>query len=453
MKTIEFERKVQHFCAEWNMFSEGETVLCAVSGGLDSMALLKFLCEKAKELDIHVCVAHFNHQLRGAHADKDAAFVEDYCKKHELSFYLGSQDVQSEAQKKKQSLEEVARVLRYEFLEKIAIDIGASKIATAHHANDNAETVLYHLVRGTALRGLTGIPPIREKIIRPFLTVTRMDIEEYGAQNQIAYVQDESNFNVKFSRNLIRHEVIPILETINPNLAENIVGTVQSLRQDDTYLMEKAKELFDTAKIEDDVISIQKLILNQTSPAIAGRVIGMIGKFFAIGLSRVHIEQALLLVEKASSSKKLMFPKGLCVEVRFDEIVFYIQGKNLRPLEQKTLALSGVTELGAVKLSCHLIEYTAKLRKKPNCLYVCAENLEKIWCRSREVGDEIRLPNQNRKTIKKWMIEKKIPRMQREYMTVLLKDESVVAVFGIGTDEKFAPIVGQKAYEISMEML
>ena len=171
----------------------GGTVLCAVSGGRDSMCLLHRMKQLGEENNFRVAAAHFNHQLRGECADRDEAFVRDWCKQENIPFYAGRGDVRQAAQTNGWTVEEAARRLRYAFLEETAEKIGAEKIATAHQAEDQTETVLMHLVRGTGPEGLRGIPAVRGKLIRPLLQTSRREIEAYLEENGVPHVEDETN--------------------------------------------------------------------------------------------------------------------------------------------------------------------------------------------------------------------------------------------------------------------
>ena len=171
-------RKVRAFCEKRDLLPREGTVLCALSGGRDSMALLHILSQLAEEGGFQVTAAHFNHRLR-ATADRDEAFVRDWCRGQGIPLTCGAGDVRKLARREGLSIEDAARTLRYAFLETAARDMGAARIATAHHREDNAETVLLHLLRGTGLRGLGGIPPVRGRIVRPLLETSRREIDGY----------------------------------------------------------------------------------------------------------------------------------------------------------------------------------------------------------------------------------------------------------------------------------
>ena len=204
-------RQVRAFCGKHDMLPQGGTVLCAVSGGRDSMALLHLLGVLGAEEGFQVAAAHFNHRLRPA-ADRDEAFVRSWCAGRGIPLFCGSGDVSAFARETGRSVEDAARELRYRFLEEAAEDLGADRIAAAHHREDNAETVLLHLLRGAALQGLGGIPPVRGRIVRPLLETAREDIDQYIRRHSIPFVEDETNSDTAFTRNRLRLEVLPVLE-------------------------------------------------------------------------------------------------------------------------------------------------------------------------------------------------------------------------------------------------
>ena len=204
MRTNELVDRTAAFCRKWDMLPPaGGTALGAVSGGRDSMTLLHILMRLAEREGLRLVAAHFNHRLRPG-ADRDERFVRDWCGKQGVAFLSGGGDVR--AHMTGTGVEDAARRLRYAFLEDAADRLGASRIATAHHQDDNAETVLLHLLRGAGTCGLGGIPPVRGRIIRPLLEVSRAEIDAYAAENRIPYVEDETNGETVYTRNRLRLE-------------------------------------------------------------------------------------------------------------------------------------------------------------------------------------------------------------------------------------------------------
>ena len=198
----------QDLIRAYDMLPDCGVVLCAVSGGADSMCLLAWMQELSSNYGFSVAATDYHHGLRGDAADRDEEFVREYCAAQQIPFYAGHGDVRAAAQKNDWSLEEAGRNLRYAFLEKTAEQISAVRIATAHHRGDNAETVLMNLIRGTGLTGLSGIQPVRGIFIRPLLDTSREEIEGYLHQRKIDFVEDETNQELVYTRNRIRHEIL-----------------------------------------------------------------------------------------------------------------------------------------------------------------------------------------------------------------------------------------------------
>ena len=221
----------------FDMLPEGAYVLAAVSGGVDSISLLHWLHERG----VRVAAGHLHHGLRGEAADGDEAFVRDFCARRGIPFYVEHADVGALAQRQGISSEEAGRRARYDFLERTAREIGAARVATAHHADDNAETLLFQLIRG-ARSGLGGIAPVRDLYIRPFLGVKRAEIEAYAAANGLGHRLDAMNLDDAFARNYIRHEIMPRLATLNSAAATHMAETARTLRAESEYLDALAAE-------------------------------------------------------------------------------------------------------------------------------------------------------------------------------------------------------------------
>ena len=224
--------KLTAFIRQYDMVAPGDHIICAVSGGADSVALLFGLYLVKEKLDIRLSAAHFNHHLRGEESDADARFVREFCHRFDIPLYEGEGQVTPG----KKGLEAAAREARYAFLKTMP-----GKIATAHTADDNAETMLLHLVRGTGLKGLGGITPVGENLIRPMLLVTRQEVENFLEEYCLKHIEDSSNSSDQFLRNRLRHYVMPLLKAENPRLALSLSETALRLRQDDAFLEAEAR--------------------------------------------------------------------------------------------------------------------------------------------------------------------------------------------------------------------
>ena len=398
------QNKLRTFLREQNMVQSGDRVICAVSGGADSMALLWAMYTLQDKLDIRVEAAHFNHNLRGEESDRDAAFVKSFCDQHKIPCYMGSGRVKTG----EKGLEAAARNARYAFLQSLP-----GKIATAHTADDNAETLLMHLIRGTGLKGLGGIAPVRGNLIRPMLTVTRQDVLAFLESENIPYVTDSSNETDAFLRNRIRHHVMPLLKQENPSLSQNLSATALRLRQDEEIL----DALTEPAA---DVETLRKLPV-----PLRNRSLGKLLVSFAVKEPEAeHIALLSKVLYSDSPSAYAAFPGDILIGRRYDRLV---KLEELPPLHPHLLNCPGETvipELG-IKVRC-----TAPNGRGEGLLLRTGEHLV---LRSRLEGDTIRLPG-GTKTLKKLFIDKQIPARERNRIPVLADDAGVVAVLGIGPD-------------------
>lgn len=455
MTNTEFQAPIRALCEEYGMLPRGQTVLCAVSGGMDSMTLLHVLSELSEQLDISVCAAHYHHKLRGEESERDAEFVADYCNKRNISLMMGEGDVAEEAKQQGKGIEETARSMRYAFLEDAAKQAGAVRIVTAHHADDNVETLLLRLIRGTGLRGLSGIPPVRGMIVRPMLTLSRQEIAAYVAENGIPFVEDSSNQDRSFARNRLRHEVLPILQDLNPNLSQSVVATMQSLREDQVYLEARALELFRQAHRAEDGIVIAVQALAKVPKALTVRVLQkMLEEIEAPMASRVHLHGIIAMIQGSDPSAALNLPGGVLVQRVYGDLLIAWDWAHepLPPLEPVELPLEGKTEIGTWTVNCQRMPCPEEAMPSKTSFYLAEEAVEApLILRARQIGDAIALPSRSGKTLKKLMIEEKIPRRDRERLPVLADANGVVALAGLGPERSRLATKGQMAYKIQFE--
>ena len=424
--------KVIEFIKKHNMISCGDTVLAAVSGGADSVCMLHMLLNLAENLDFSVCAAHFNHMLRGAEADRDEAFVKDLCENLQIPFYAGRGDVRAFAEENGKSTEEAARILRYDFLQKTALKLNSAKIATAHNADDNAETVILNLTRGTGLSGIRGIPPTRENIIRPLLCLTRDEIETFLNTKGIRYVTDSSNLEDVYSRNKLRHNVMPVLKEINPRFAEGFLRTGDLIRQDEEYLSGEADRIISENANGN---SINAPLLLSLPQSLSSRVIR---KLAGANLAASFVEDVLKLCKNSSPSARLNLP-GLTVHREYDSIIFGdADKKEFSPIFIQSGDCIKLPELG--------IEVSMETS-------VFADNINKSFTEYLfKTGDNIKLRETScTKTLKKLFTEKRIPLAKRASVPIMADDNGVLGVYKIGCDVRGTPSLGDTIYIIKFK--
>lgn len=225
-------------------FNHGDTVAVAVSGGSDSMSLLYYMLENSHLYHLNIVAVNIEHGIRGESSVSDSLFVKNYCEQHDIPIYTFTVDSLKKAEQDKISVEQAARILRYECFQKLLSDGKCDKIATAHHLSDNTESVLFNLFRGTGPSGLTGIKAVREdKIVRPFVNVSKEEIDKYVESNQIPFVTDETNLSTEYTRNFIRHKIVPEIKKIFPEFDHSIKRLSDITAQESAYLEELAEQV------------------------------------------------------------------------------------------------------------------------------------------------------------------------------------------------------------------
>lgn len=430
-------RKVLDFLRGQEMLSPGDHLVCAVSGGKDSMAMLHLMCSLRETLNISVSAAHFNHQLRGEESLRDENFVREYCAKNKIPFTSGAGDVSGFAKGHHLSVEDAARTLRYRYFEE---NFPESKIATAHTAEDNLETMLLHLIRGCGLHGLSGIPPKRGNIIRPLLPVSRREIEHYLTANEIPHAEDSSNAEDRYLRNRIRHHVLPLLMAENPSLPENISQLCLTLLQEDAYLQQQA-ELALQRVIHAQHLSVSEYL--QLPEALKNRVMRLYLQETP-ELSSLHIRDAIALCQNSTPSASLNLPGGWILKREYDVLKrTRLSGNPILP-EACTISPGETVSFGSWRISCEL-GHTPKNREDTS-LAISAESVSPPFSvRAKQPGDILKLPSGSKK-LSRYLIDQKIPADQRDYLPVILSGEELVAVLPLTVSLPHRPQAGGISY-------
>lgn len=405
--------RINNTIDKFNMLSQGDRVLVGVSGGADSMLLLHHLLKVKNDYGIDILVAHIEHGIRGQESLDDARFVEEFCNRNMLEFHLLSIDAVSEAKSLKMGVEEYSRERRYAFFDTIPCD----KIATAHNLTDNAETVLFRLARGSGLKGVCGIPPVRGKIIRPLIEISSSDIRNYCDKNNIEYRIDSTNHSNDYTRNYIRNTLIPDLKNINSDFERAISSFISDANEDLEFITLQTEQAYHSALCGN---MLNTDILSQFHISVIKRAIIKYFLSFDITLDRVHLNHILKLLNKSGR-----------VQIKGDFFAVS-NGKYIRfaDFSSKKNNFSFVSEI--LKIS----EFDAK-----GVDFYCDYDkiIGKAEIRARKEGDMIHPAKRGcTKSLKKLFNEMKIPQEMRSSVGVLADEKGVIGVIGYCVDERVA---------------
>ena len=399
------------YMEQWNMLPrKGGVILCAVSGGRDSMCLLHYLHGLGKTCGFTVAAAHLNHLMRPT-AQRDVDFVRAFCEENSIPFYTEAVPVYDKAKEWNITVEEAGRCARYDFLERTADAIGAERIATAHHQNDQAETVLLNLLRGTGPEGLGGIPPVRGRYIRPLLQTPRDEIEVYLAQNGIGHIEDETNTSRAYARNRLRLDLWPALEELHGGARENIVRCANLVRQENAYLNELAAQYLPETGTE-----ISCTVLREAPTVLQGRILRQMMARLPSGkkdVGVVHVEA----LEKLSGEKGILsLPGGMAAKC---------DGRTLHIFMAEQLPTEITVHPGENEWGGYLV--TAQW-----------ETDAEITVRSWHPDDRLTLPgSRGARSVKRLFAERGIVSPEREQIPVVCVDGKAAAIFAVGQDEDF----------------
>lgn len=398
--------KLRAFVRQYDLIRPEDRVIAAVSGGADSIALLFALYLLREEWGIRLEAAHFNHCLRGEESNRDARFVADFCARYEIPLHMGTEHVVPG----EKGLEAAARDARYRFLRTLP-----GKVATAHTADDNAETVLMRLLRGTGLKGLGAIAPVSGNVIRPMLSVTRREVEAFLEEYALPHVEDSSNGEDAFLRNRIRHRIMPLLYGENPRIGENLSSMALNLRLDEDCLSGLASG---------PMPAIGEL--KALPAAIRRRYLERFLKESGVREpEESHILQAESLLFHWNPSASMNFPGGIVIAREYDRL---IRSDSRETLADYTLE----EEIYVQELDLWVtVEEAVSLEQGEDVFTV--QTRGPLRLRARRAGDAIALGGGTR-SLKKLFIDRKIPAPRRCRIPVVEDDDGILGVYGIGAD-------------------
>lgn len=433
---------VRSFIEEHDLLKKGESVVVALSGGADSVCLLHILISLKEEYDLKLAAAHFNHGIRGAEADRDMAFVQSLCKRWDVPLYGETANVPEVAATLGESVETCGRRMRYRFFDDVLRNRRGGKLATAHHRDDSMETMLWNLTRGSGLAGLGGIPVRRDSIIRPLLCLSRREIEDYCRENALEYVTDSTNLSDDYTRNRLRHQVIPVLRELNPALDDGMERTASLMREADEYFDHISKSELNKAKTENGY-TCEKLL--RLEPIVLRYAVKTVLENAEAPLDYAHIT---LITEAMRTGGAVELGRGFTASCAQGVLRVYAQ-KDTRPEDGdfslpfteyiKTHGTRIAVRDGRLDLTVSGIPYTSEEGAKINNLFLkhcipCDIITENTVFRYRRAGDTFTDARRGvTKSLKKLMNELKIPREIRDTIPVIAEGSTILWLQGYGT--------------------
>ncbi len=459
-------KKIAEYINKYHMLKDGDTVIIGVSGGADSVCLLSVLCELRQTRKLSLIAAHVNHLYRET-ADRDENYVKKLCMDLGVEYKCLRMNVQAVAAEKGLSFEEAGRFVRYDFFMKLKEEYGADKIAVAHHLEDCSETVLFQLFRGSNTKGLGGITPTKGDVIRPLLNISRNEIEQYLLERNIEWMEDETNDSLEFSRNAIRHCILPLAEKVCSGASAKIAETAEELRAVEEYLAMQTQCIYDDkCEIKDGGIFIRVSDLQELHPVLQSRILYLMLEKqagTAKDLGRIHVKELEGLCN-LQSGRSLDFPykvrgyrtcDGILVRresasspstvksseksLLYSENDYRVQDYACdtvvpmgRELEAGEEMFFDVPNLGMVRIKLH---FDVKMENIPQKTYTKWFDYDKISrCpvfRKRREGDYLTIDEAgNHKKLKEYLIQEKIPSYKRDELWILADEAHVMWVPG-----------------------
>ncbi len=448
-------KRIEKFIQKYHMLTCGDKVIAGVSGGADSVCLFLMLLELREKIGFDLIAVHVHHGLRGEAADQDQRFVEALCEQHRIPLEIFRVNLESIAKKRKQSLEEAGRMVRREAFDSVCQKYGGNKIALAHHQNDNAETLLWNLSRGTGLDGLGGIRPVNGKFIRPLLCMNRKEIEEYLAKRKQSYCIDETNAGTDYTRNKLRHLVLPILEEqVNLAAVRHMNETMEQIWELQEYMQEQVEAAYQECVQEHSEkacwIQIQQNSF-ETFPELIKKMVIRKGMEQVGGkkrdLSHKHVDVMMELMNK-QVGRTLDLPYEMHAKrnyegIRLEKRRTYSSGEE-KKAEIMQECMSELNIPGEIILADRNLKVRCKIMEKPKNLSIkdIPQKIYTKWfdydiiksslyIRTRQAGDNIVIDEKgHQKKLKSWFVDEKIPKEVRDSQLLLAENNDILWVLG-----------------------
>lgn len=436
-------RKTKDIIAREKLIGKGERVLVGCSGGADSVTLLFVLREIGHELSFDLGVAHVNHLLRGEESDRDENFVRGLADRFSIPCYVKRVDVKEQARNSGKSLQHAGRDIRYEFFHDISGQLGFTRIAVAHTLDDQVETFVLRLVKGTGIRGLSSIPMVRGKIIRPFLTTYRSAIEAYAHTRAITFVEDASNKKSVYERNFVRREIMPAMEKLNPAVKNKIIALLGDLTMINAHFDRKASEFLGSERTDTEegvLVSLERL--KGLSEEVRYRVLSILLQ--ELEPSFLPLREHIRLVEKVLAGSKpnlsAQLPRGVRVKKTYDQVTFTKKAEAVAVTEVFPVQ-AGSNRIAPLNLTldvAEIDEHSNEIPIAPTIAYLDKEKLGDLRVRTFMPGDRfVPLGMKRPVKVKDFFMGQKIPKDRRSHIPLLLSGAEIVWVVGNRIDERY----------------
>ncbi len=415
------KKNIREYISKHNMLSKGDTVILGLSGGPDSVCLFFVLLALKEEYDLTLKAVHVNHMIRGKDADEDEEYVKSLCEEFQVPLLVEHIDIPSLAKESGRSLEEEARIARYEIFEREEAD----KIVIAHNADDNAETVIFHMVRGSGLDGMCGIAPVRGKIIRPLLGVSKSEIMELLESNDVAYCIDATNSEVDYDRNRIRHNIMPELSQVNDRALEHINEMTERLTEIAGYISLEANGLLQIAKLDGG--KLRKRALATAPKVIAKQALKeYLSSYMPYGkdVSATHIDSVMSLLNE-DGERQVHLPYNKTLIISYEEM-YVLEDENPK---------------GEPTFNYREFDYKMGMKYPTNTYtkwFDCDRISDNIVIRTRKEGDFLCIDSDgNRKSIQDYFVDEKIPKHLRDQVPLVCDGSHVMWVVGHRVSEYY----------------
>ncbi|MCZ7603483.1 MAG: tRNA lysidine(34) synthetase TilS [Melioribacteraceae bacterium] len=452
-KTI--EQKVINFIDTHKLISEGDKLLVGLSGGPDSVFLIHFLKKFQRKYKIEISAAHLNHKLRGNDSEKDEEFCKNLCMKLNVEFVTTHSDIKKLKSTSKKSIEELARIERYKFFEYTAAKIHADKIVTAHNLNDNTETILLNLFKGTGIKGIAGIPIQRNKIIRPVLSISKKEIVDYLRKSKLKYRKDKSNEENNYQRNIIRNKIVPIIESeLNPGFSEAIFRTSLNMRLIAKIISTQTQSFFKKyVDQQENKVFIKLNLFTEVDELFIDEVLKL---SLVIFLHSEVTSKDILKLRKLAESQvgsEVKFKNNFSA-LRERELLLLKRSTKFESTESK-IRVGQSLRIEDCEISIYNVKNSRFIMNQSGCEHVSLDVEHPTFTiRKWKDGDKfIPLGMQNFKKVSDFLIDKKISSSNKKNQLVLTYRNQIIWLVGLRIDERFKITTNTKrAFKLCLKM-